>query len=224
MRVPELRRALVAIALASGSSCGAPQGPEPRGTEPRSTEPPRTPGTAAPSGSALAAPLAPTAAPALPPAPPPSAATAADNRPSSSAPSAGDHAGPGEQTSWMAALVGEDRRQRPDTCPAGKAISTGCHVPEAIADRRARASQPVSACPRTGAVSSIPCGGCAPLFRKAADGSLLTATTEAERATTPSACCYAACVPIPPPMPPNAGRPLLVGGRLRLAPLVRLGR
>lgn len=215
MRASELRGILVGIACASCGTAAAPQ-PTPAGAEPVapseaspvSSESPVAP---APEASVSASPAVTAVASASAPAAPAASAPAPDPRAAR---------GPGGEALWRVGLASDASDKLSRTCHGRTGLSVSCSVPEQLAARVARADAPAEACPKQGPVLEIRCSGCGGPEHPGGAGALQDALTRGVRQHVPAACCYAGCVPLPRPPPPNAGRPFVVGGSVRTASLV----
>lgn len=218
MRASELRRILVGIACASCGTAAAPQ-PAPAGAEPgaKGAESLVAPAPAA-SSAASASASSSTAVMAVASAPSPSSSVPAPARDPRAA------VGPDGEVLWRVGLATEASEKLERTCHGRTGLSVSCNVPEQLAARVARADAPAEACPKQGPVLEIRCSGCGGPMHPGGGGALQEALTRGVRQHVPAACCYAGCVPLPRPPPPNAGRPFVVRGALRTASLVALRR
>lgn len=213
MRASELRRILVGIACASCGTAAAPQ-PTPAGADPGA---PSVPSPVAPAPEASVSASASASAPFTA-----VASASAPAAPSASAPAPDPRAAPGPdgEVLWRAGLSSEASEKLGRTCHGRTGLSVSCNVPEQLAARVARADAPAEACPKQGPVLEIRCSGCGGPMHPGGGGALQEALTRGVRQHVPAACCYAGCVPLPRPLPPNAGRPFVVRGALRTASLV----
>lgn len=223
MRASELRTILVGIACASCGTAAAPQ-PTPAGAEPvapseASPTSPESPAASAPGASVSASASASPAVTAV-------ASASAHAAPSASTPAPDPRAarGPGGEVLWRVGLASDASDKLSRTCQGRTGLSVSCSVPDQLTARVARADAPAEACPKQGPVLEIRCSGCGGPEHPGGAGALQEALTRGVRQHVPAACCYAGCVPLPRPPPPNAGRPFVVGGALRTASLVALRR